>query len=327
MINTIIKRKKNIIAIIIIAILIIVLIMAVIFSMNYQVIEISHLESSDYHELTYEGSDYQYNTSIVSIVLLGIDSEDTNIEQGQADAIEILLLDRKNEKIQIISIPRDTMTEIKLYDVSGNNLGWQKQHLNLAYGYGNTPEAGCMYTMQAISRMMDNIPMTYYAALDLSNLLDIHDIVGNLKVTIPNDSLSDVNVLWQKGQSVDITKDNVELYLRTRDTEADFSNEPRMERQQEYLIAYFNCLKDKLLNDFDTTVSKMYSISKKITTNLTYNDMEDFANMVLKYKFNSEEDFYVLKGKNVSGTYHDEFEVDQDTLKSLIINLFYIKGD
>lgn len=288
---------------------------------------VSNTKKNDYHNLSYQGKTYQYNTSIVSILLLGIDSENTKTEQGQADAIELLLLDRKDKKIQIISIPRDTMTEIRLFDVSGNDLGWQRQHLNLAYGYGDSPKTGCMYTMQAISRMMENIPLSHYAALDIGHLSQIHDIVGSLKVTIPNDSLVSVNESWQKGQTIDITSQNVEQYLRTRDVNTDFSNDERMERQQEYLTAYFTCLKEKLEDDFDETVAKMYEISKDLTTNLTYSDMEDFADMVLAYEFDSQNDFYTVKGQDVAGKLHDEYEVDQEALKTMIIQLFYLEKE
>lgn len=324
MINITTKRKKNIIAWLVIVVLAIAVMLTMIFADKMQQVAVNEENENDYHEIIYQDKKYQYNTSIVPIVLLGVDTEDPDVEQGQADVIEMLLLDRRNKKIQILSIPRDTMTEIRLFDVAGNDLGWQKQHLNLAYAYGSTPETGCMYTIQALSRMMEGIPVTRYAALNLNKLEDIHDIVGTLEVTIPNDSLEKVNTNWKKGKTIEVTKDNVESYLRARDVDEDFSNEPRMERQQEYLIAYFHELKGKLEKDFDKTVTKMYDVSKELTTNITYSDMEDFANMVLEYSFDSQNDFYNLEGQNVSGAIHDEFEVNRDSLKSLIVDLFYI---
>lgn len=317
------RRRNNIIGSIVIVVLAVAVIITVVFAFNMQNKKASNEDEVDYHTMVYNDKTYQYNASIVSILLMGIDTEDPTQVQGQADAIEMLLLDRENKKIQIVTIPRDTMTEIRLFDVSGNDLGWQKQHLNLAYAYGSTPETGCIYTSQAVSRMLSEIPMTRYAALNLNMIEKVQDIVGTLKVVIPNNSLESVNASWKKGKTIDVTSKNVENYLRTRDTNVDFSNEPRMERQKEYLIAFFNSLKQKLEKDFDNTVTKVYDVIKEMTTNITYSDMEDFANMVLEYEFDSEKDFYTLEGKNVSGSIHDEFELDQNSLKSLILKLFY----
>ena len=50
---------------------------------------------------------------------------------GQADAIFLVAQDVARDKVEILMIPRDTMTEITLTDLSGNVLGRDIQHLAL----------------------------------------------------------------------------------------------------------------------------------------------------------------------------------------------------
>ena len=74
-------------------------------------------------------------------------------------------------------------------------------------------------------------------------------------------------------------------------------------------------------------MEKLYYASRSMTTNITLKDIQVFAQMALTYKFNPETDYYILEGDNVSGEFHDEFEVDQEYLKSLVVQLFYDKEE
>ncbi len=284
------------------------------------------IEENDYHKIIYNDNEYKYNTSIISILLLGIDTTDDS-KQGQADTIQLLLLNRETETIQVIALSRDIMTEIRMFDISRNDLGWNRQHLALAYSYGDTKATGCILMNQAVSRLLYNIPINYYGAIDLTMLSQIHNVVGELDVIVPNDSLVDIDESWQKGTTVTLTNTNVEKFLRKRDIAQKFSNNDRMERHEAYLTAYFEKIKEMLQNDFDKTLEKLYDASKSMTTNITLKDIQVFAEMALTYQFDPENDYYILEGENVSGAFHDEFEVDQDYLKSLVVELFYDKEE
>jgi len=320
--TNIIKKGKNIIIGIIIIVLVVGIVSVYFYSFNNRVGNVNNEETKDYHTITYNNKTYEYNSSVVSILFMGIDTTNPDENQGQADVMELLLLDRSKKTIHLISIPRDTMTDIRMFDVEGNDLGWQRQHLNLAYAYGNSKETGCMYTLQAVSRLFNDVPIVRYASMNLNELEDIHSLVGELRVRIPNNSLQYENPNWIQGNFATLTKKNVEQFLRTRDVEKDFSNEERMERQEAYLKAYYNKLKEKLNDSFEKTITEFYEVCKGMTTNITYDDMETFGKMVLDYEFD-DNNYIILGGENVSGDYHDEFEVDKKKLESTIVKLFY----
>ena len=54
--------------------------------------------------------------------------------------------------------------------------------------------------------------------MDLSILPELQNVVGELQVTVPNDSLVEVDPTWTKGSVVTLNADNVESFVRTRDT-------------------------------------------------------------------------------------------------------------
>lgn len=284
----------------------------------------STTDGDDYHLIQYQDAQYSYNTSMIQILFMGIDSSDGTM--GQADSLQLYSLDRDHKEISVMSLNRDAMTEIELFDVEHNSLGWDLQHLALAYAYGSDAKNGSMLTMRAVSKMLFDIPINKFVALDLSKLKDVQNIVGSLDVVVSNDSLVNEVPAWTTGTLATITSENVELFVRKRDTNESYSNESRMERQRVYLNAYYAKIKEMLSEDFDGTVKRLYSVLSELTTNLTLEDVQDYADMILNYAYDDSR-YYSLPGTNQTGELHDEFEIDQKALKALVVQLFYEKEE
>ena len=326
--NIIKKYKKEYIFIPIIILLSFSLIIVMIFSQQSKLQKIDNEKIQDYHHIVYHQDSYMFNTSIVSILLLGIDKDNSDINSmGQSDAMGLLLLDRENKKISFITIPRETMSEIEMFDVQGNSLGYQTSFINLAYAYGKDKNNGCMLSSRAVSRLFNNIPVIHYAAIDLSSLSMIHQIVGTLEVMIPNDSLQDIDKNWTKGKTIILTNENVESFIRTRDAKKDFTSQTRLERQEVYIKSFYEKIHQLLLEDRDDVINHLYDIVKnqKMTTNITYNDLVDFCQMMIDFQFDKTNNFYTLAGHYESGDVHNTFYADQDKLDQLVIKLFYKK--
>lgn len=314
--------KNKLIAIIAIVILVITIIIVYVANPvstnNYE-----NANEDDYHVLVSNQQRYNYNSSIIPILLLGIDSNDQKDVLGQSDAIMLLLLDRNNKQIKLLNIPRDTMCDIRLFDSNGNDLGLDRQHLTLAYSYGKNPKHGCLLACEAVSRLFNNIPIVYYASIDLSLLNSLQDIVGDIEVEVPNDSAIDSNPEFYQGNTLSITNDNVETYLRYRDTNESFSNNDRIARQVSYLKSYYKELKNELENNHEKTIEKMYTMYRNMVTNIKYQQMLDFSDMLLTYQFDSDRNVYKLDGHDEIGKIHDEYIIDKKKLSSLTIELFY----
>lgn len=279
-------------------------------------------ENKDYHEKIVDQKRYTYDSSIVSILFMGIDTKDSE-KLGQADMLDLVLLNRDQETMQVVSISRDTMTKIHLFDVEHHSLGWDTQHLALAYTYGDSHQNGATLTRQAVSKLLLDVPIVHFAAMDLGKLPLVQEIVGQLEVVVPNDSLVDMEPAWQTGNKIILTKDNVETFVRTRDIEQDYSNQDRMERQKAYLNAYMEKMKQMLSENFEKTVGVLYNVCKQMTTNITIENVEAFANMLLTYTYDEKADFMTLPGTNQTTEVHDEFIVDQPALEKFVLDLFY----
>ncbi|MDO4308681.1 MAG: LCP family protein [Eubacteriales bacterium] len=277
-----------------------------------------------YRKINVDGVDYQYNTDLITVLLLGVDTSGQDMT-GQADFISLAVFDRENESIRLIEISRDSMVDVRVFDAVGKDRGWNTQHLALAYAFAGGKEKGCLMTQEAVSRMFHGIPIVYYAAGNVSALPTFHNLVGDLTVQIPDDSLEYLDEGFKKGESLTLTSENVELFVRSRDTDQEYSNTGRMRRQETYMEAYLEKLKVLLSEDFSGTVSRMESVFSNTMTNIGLSEVSSFAEMAMEYRFDPEQDCYTVQGTDHSGEYHDEFHVDEEALQQLVLQIFYKK--
>lgn len=287
--------------------------------------------NSGYSIWEVDGKRYRYNSNIISFLYMGVDTEDSFKtisdkfglgENGRSDFMALVLLNRETKRINVLPLSRDLMVDIQATDASGNIMGWQTNHLTLAYSYGDGRDKSCMLSADAVSKMFNNIPILYYAATNTTSLKYFHNMVGDFDVTLPNDDLSYLGEGYNKGDKFHVTADNVEKFIRTRDTEQSFTNDGRMERQQAYIAAYIDNLKNALSSDLSGIVSKTSDISDHMVCNISLGDFSSLAELVLSYSFDPDKDIYSIEGKNVEGL-HDEFYPDEESLKRLTLELFY----
>lgn len=112
----------------------------------------------------------------LNILLLGTDGNDIERTEdngfvSRSDTIMIVSLNPQNRTTKMLSIPRDTLATIKGYD------GYDK--INHAFAYG-----GIELAIDTIQNFL-NIPIDYYAVLDMSGLEELIDAVGGIEVTSP----------------------------------------------------------------------------------------------------------------------------------------------
>ena len=283
---------------------------------------------SGYRRITYQGKEYQYNSLITTILYAGIDSEgemkasNAYSNKARADSISLVILDKKHQRMRILALNRDTMTDIRRYSRSGSDMGTYVSHLGYAYSYGDGGEVSCEDLREAVSNLLGGIPVNEYAVTNRSSMTYINDLVGGITLTVPNNDLSAQYPELKEGTTVTLDDTTIEPYLRYRDTTKDFSNEGRIERQQTYVTAYIEKLKAQLQKDLNGTWEKTQDMSKFLQTSITRNKYITLANLLEQVSF-SDADYYRPKGQDQLGELHDEFYVDEAALQQLIIELFY----
>lgn len=280
-----------------------------------------------YRTITWKDKEYQYNSLITTILYAGLDSTDplkaseTYSNKARADSISVVILDKKKKKMSILALNRDTMTEIRRYTRTGEDMGTYVSHLGYAYSYGDGGEVSCEDLKEAVEKLL-GISIDEYAVTNQSSITSINDLVGGVTVTVPNDDLAAMYPELKKGAVVTLDDSNVKDFLQHRDTAADFSNEGRIERQQAYVTAYVDQLKKRLASEPDQLWQEIGQMNDYLQTSITKNKYLSLARLLEKVSF-TDADYYRPTGKDSAGELHDEFYVDEDALKQLVIDLFY----
>lgn len=278
----------------------------------------------DINQITYEGKQYSYNTNLINILFLGVDNTDMLTEDnlpgeaGQSDCIMILTLDKKKKEGRIIQIPRDTMTEVDLYDTSGNYSTTVTEQIATQYAYSIGGKSSCFATKKTVSELLYDLPIDGYLAMEYSSIAIVNDAVGGVEITVPEDYTM-IDPAFEKGATLKLTGEQAHDYVRWRDTNASFSNNDRMERQVQYIPALINTIRNYVGEDGDY-YKKLYSLVEKyMLTDLN----EDEINALAEYELVTS-DIQYLPGEGKKGKKYEEFYVDEKKLQKMLIETFYI---
>jgi len=275
----------------------------------------------------YKGETYKYNDHLSNYLFLGIDTREavdtyqSQADAGQADAIFLVSMDRATEKIKVLFIPRDSMTRIEVFNPYGQSLGETTDHLNIQYAFGDGKEKSCELMKTAVSDMLDGLPIQGYCSMNMDGISVITDFVGGIQLTIPDDSLADVNPEYKKGAVVDITGETAEQFVRYRDIDKTQSALVRQERQKTFLQALVQEAQEKAGEDAGF-VTGLYDSVKSYTVTNMGNDI--FAKLLAASQ-NGITDTETVPGEGTHGENFDEYHIDEDALSDLIISMFYEK--
>ncbi len=268
-------------------------------------------------EINYEGKIYRRNTYIKAILCLGVDRRGEMKEQmvsgsgGQADGIFLAAWDTARDTIQILLIPRDTITRITLTDLSGNVLGKGDQHIALAYGYGDGRERSCRYMTEAVSELLGGLKIDGYAAVSITAVSVMNDLVGGVEVTV--------------GTAPTVLRgEQAEAFVRYRDTGVSQSALERTERQKQYIESFGRAFQRKVKADDGFLPDFMDQMSPYVITDLGKDQCLDMA-MAFAQEENvpGRADLQTLPGMGVETDLYDEYRPDWEEIQEMVLSLFY----
>ena len=223
-----------------------------------------------------------------SVLLLGIDNGayGRGTEVGRSDTMLVVTVNEKLGKTTIVSIPRDSYTEIIGY---GTN-----DKINHAYAFGQEK-----MSINSVQNML-NLPIDYYVTVDMGGLMGLVDAVGGLDIT-PVLTFTYEGESFTEGEDRHVDGEAALRYARMRydDPEGDMGRQKR----QQYVIQK---LVEKLLNI--TSVTRYEEILKtlenSVRTNFTLDKLLSIKNNYPKALKNFESDKISGSGTMIGGVYY-----------------------
>lgn len=280
--------------------------------------------------VSYEGRTYQYNRNIRTYLMMGIDTDDKVSTAkdynsgGQSDAMFLLVADSANQALKVVSINRNTIANIVLCDEKGYDLGDVDAQICLQHAFGDGRRLSCTRSVDAVSKLFDNIPISGYLAMNMGAIPMMNDAIGGVELTVlQNIANKDKDVRLKRGEAVTLNGDQAYCYLRTRDQDEYDSATDRLRRQEQYIVAYFNKLHTLAAGDSSKVVDVYDSISDYLVTSV------DFTNLItelMNYDF-SENQMYTVPGETVMGQEYEEYHVDEEAMKKLLMQVFYVPAE
>ena len=234
----------------------------------------SYIEESNESRQSY---DYKEESKIVNknLLILGIDARGN--EPARADTI--ILINMKNDRINFISIPRDTMI----------TLGRRgKQKINASYAYG-----GVKLCKESVEKLLDT-KIHNYLVVNFKAIQKGVDALGGFTVTIPKTiKIKDPELkkcfTLKKGQ-IKLNGIQTLQYLRYRsDGRGDIG---RIYRQQQFI----KDLQDSFLKlENVPLIPKTYlAIKDDIKTDMNSSNMASY--FISGYRLRNNFQFYTLEG-------------------------------
>ena len=283
--------------------------------------------ASGYRDIVYKGKPYRYNSRITTILYAGVDQREPFVASEyylpgrMADSISLLILDEYRHKITVLALDRNTITKIHRYTYKGVDRGLYTSQLEFAFSFGDGAKASAKNLCVAVSDLLYGVPVNEYVITNLESFTKISDIIGSIHVKVPNSDLEKFGI--NEGQDLVINADNMELFVRYRDTSAYNTNRGRMERQQAYINGALNHVKALFENNPQTMWNNIQRLEDVMLTNITRNRYLDLIKTLNNVTYNSQ-DFYTPPGEMSHGLF-DEFRVDEDALLEKVIELFYLE--
>lgn len=216
-----------------------------------------------------------------AILLIGEDGREIGGHNWRPDTLMVATVNPKTNSIKLISIPRDTYTEIA-------NTHGLKTKINAAAHYGYVNNVDPVQNIRETVENLLHIPIDYYVKANFQGFTHSVDLLGGVNVNVDYDFKEKM----VGGKSTTFVKGPMHLqgaealaYVRMRKKDP-LGDHGRNKRQQEVLA--------ELINKFVSLngISRFSELSRVIGQNVTYNikptQLPTLSQIYLRSKKNME---------------------------------------
>ncbi|TCN26706.1 LCP family glycopolymer transferase [Mesobacillus foraminis] len=223
------------------------------------------------------------NREPFTVLMLGVDEREG--DRGRSDTIIALTVNPEKNSIKMLSIPRDTRTEIV-----GRGT---EDKINHAYAFG-----GVEMSMDTVENFLD-IPIDYYLKMNMEGFQEIVDAVGG--ITVNNDlEFTEGSFHFAKG-NIELNGREALAYVRMRkqDPEGDFGRQKRQRQIIQGIIKKGASVGS--LTKFDDIFA---ALGNNVKTNISFEDMVDIQSNYKSAAGNIEQMRIESAGTTIGGIYY-----------------------
>jgi len=320
------KRKKGGILTLLILVLVVVFLYSGLRILESTVFYKEESGQTSSKTITIDGEEYFPRQDLETYLLMGIDrlgpveASNSYNNPGLADALALLVFDKTNETMEVVTINRDAMVEMPVLGLGGKRAGTIYGQIALSHSYGSGLADSCENTVKTVSDLLYGIPVDHYVSMNMDGIALLNDAVGGVTVNIVDDfSAADERLMMGE---MTLRGDQALSFIRVRKDVGDQLNLSRMERQTEYMEQFVKQLRTKMDGSPQFSLELYETIADYIVTDCSGTvlsaAMERYAGFDLK-------EIVTLQGENRMGEEYMEYHLDEEALKDVALRMFFVK--
>ncbi|QQK76544.1 LCP family protein [Salicibibacter cibarius] len=230
-----------------------------------------------------EGATNLEDEEPVSFLLLGVDSEDET--SGRTDTVIVLTVNPEDDSMKMVSIPRDTRTEIV-----GQGT---EDKINHAHAFGGTEMA-----INTVENFLD-VPIDYMATINMDGFEEMVDAVGGVTVENSMEFEQDGHH-FPEGQ-VELNGDEALSFVRMRDEDPQ-GDAGRTERQREVIEGLLN--EGAQFSSLTSVGAILDSVGSNVQTSADSGDLADLLGYE-SARHNIDQLELTGEGTRIDGIYYE----------------------
>ncbi len=251
----------------------------------------------------------EYTEERMNVLVVGTDADEKG--NGRADSIMVFNVDLQNDRVNVISIPRDSRVEIP-----GRR---NPDKINHSYAYG-----GIELTKETVSNLL-GVPIDYYAVTNFSGFEDIVELLGGVYIDVPKKMKTHTwygDIDLEPGYQLLDAQQALGFVRYRYDAGGDIA---RAERQQIFLKAVYNRIIS--MEDVSKLPQVMTALLDMVDTDLSYMQLaalvDNYKGVDLDTAFAME----TLQGAPQMINGGSYWILDEAAVQDAVLRVFYAEPD
>ncbi|MBQ3199574.1 MAG: LCP family protein [Firmicutes bacterium] len=251
----------------------------------------------------------EYTEERMNVLVVGTDADEKG--NGRADSIMVFNVDLQNDRVNVVSIPRDSRVEIP-----GRR---NPDKINHSYAYG-----GIELTKETVSNLL-GVPIDYYAVTNFSGFEDIVELLGGVYIDVPKKMHTHTwygDIDLEPGYQLLDAQQALGFVRYRYDAGGDIA---RAERQQIFLKAVYNRIIS--MEDVSKLPQVMTALLDMVDTDLSYMQLaalvDNYKGVDLDTAFAME----TLQGAPQTINGGSYWILDEAAVQDAVLRVFYAEPD